>query len=194
MPRIHLPQDWPYRAKRALRRLNGRGVVAACFWCGHPYRRGECSRETESAHLLQCAEYPQEGKRKIQERKDTKPRPAPQVGIVYFVGGKLFIDATPVAQAVNLGGYVIHGRDHCQYWKQLVKESAAPSGEYDEFPRGRVSFDTKADKFTLLADACILRRKNLVRTILKRMHLAASDTETGTDRLYRCSVCLRRNR
>jgi len=34
MPRIHLPKDWPYRAKRALRRLGSRKIVAACFWCG----------------------------------------------------------------------------------------------------------------------------------------------------------------
>jgi hypothetical protein len=74
MPRIRLPKDWPYRAKRALRRLNMRGVVAACFWCGHAYRRGEYSREAETAHLLQCPEFPQDAKRRMQKRKGTKPK------------------------------------------------------------------------------------------------------------------------
>ena len=69
MPRIRLPKDGQYRAKRALRRLNRRGVVAACFWCGHTYRRGEYSQEAETAHLLQCPEYPQDAKRRMREHK-----------------------------------------------------------------------------------------------------------------------------
>ena len=67
MPRIRLPKDWQYRAKRALRRLNRRGVVAACFWCGHQYRRGEYSPESETAHLLECPDYPQDAKRRMRE-------------------------------------------------------------------------------------------------------------------------------
>jgi hypothetical protein len=56
MPRIRLPKDWKHRAARALSNLKKPGVGAVCFWCGHPYRRGEYSREAESAHLLQCPE------------------------------------------------------------------------------------------------------------------------------------------
>jgi hypothetical protein len=74
MPRIRLPKDWPYRAKRALRRLNGRGVVAVCFWCGHQYRRGEYNPETEDAHLLECPDYPEDAKQQIRKRRGRKPR------------------------------------------------------------------------------------------------------------------------
>ncbi len=69
MPRIHLPKDWPYRAGRALRRLGSRKIVAACFWCGHSYCRGEYSLEAEDTHLLQCPEFPEDGKRQIRERQ-----------------------------------------------------------------------------------------------------------------------------
>jgi hypothetical protein len=65
MPRIRLPKDSKYRATRALSNFKELGVGAACFWCGHQYRSGEYSRETESAHLLQCPEFPQDGKRRI---------------------------------------------------------------------------------------------------------------------------------
>ena len=58
MHRIHLPKDWPYKAKRALRRSRKRGVVAACFWCGHSYRRGGYNLEAEDTHLLVCPEFP----------------------------------------------------------------------------------------------------------------------------------------
>jgi hypothetical protein len=70
--RLHLPKDWKLKASRALSNLNEPGVEAACFWCGHQYRRGQYNPENESAHLLQCSEYPQEGKREIRMRKDEK--------------------------------------------------------------------------------------------------------------------------
>ena len=74
MPRIRLPQDWKFKATRALRNLNKPGVGAACLWCGHPYRSGEHSREAETAHLLECPEYPQDAKRRMRERDDAKPK------------------------------------------------------------------------------------------------------------------------
>jgi hypothetical protein len=68
MPRIRLPKDWKHRATRALSNLKEPGVGAVCFWCGHPYRIGKYSPETESEHLLQCPEYPEEGKRALRNQ------------------------------------------------------------------------------------------------------------------------------
>jgi hypothetical protein len=123
-----------------------------------------------------------------------KPKQASKVGIVYLVGDRLWIETTPVAQAMNVGDFSFHERYHYQYWEQLVKQKAVPDTEYEQCPRGRVSYDKKSGKFTLLADRCILREQSLIEAILSRMCLQARDTETGTDRMYRCSGCLRRNR
>ena len=79
--RIHIPKDWKRKATRALINLNKPGVAAACFWCGHQYRIGEYRPETEDDHLLQCSEYPKEGKLRLQKRKN-----APNVGIIFLVG------------------------------------------------------------------------------------------------------------
>lgn len=68
MPRIRLPKDWKSRASRALGNLKKPGIGAVCFWCGHPYRSGEYSPETESEHLLRCSEYPEEGKRTLRNQ------------------------------------------------------------------------------------------------------------------------------
>lgn len=122
-----------------------------------------------------------------------KPARTSMVGIIYLIAGKLWIDATPVARAMHFGDYVIHEREHRQYWRQLVKQRAAPDTGYEEYPRCRVSHDEKSGRFRLLADACILRDKKLVTAILLRMHLPTRGTETGTDSLYRCSDCQRRN-
>lgn len=118
----------------------------------------------------------------------------PEVGIIYLVGDDLWIDATPIARAGNFGDCSFHERYHCQYWEQLVKQRVVPNTEYERFPRGRVTYNRKSDKFILLADRCILREQKLIKAILSRMRLQARDTETGTDRIYRCSSCLRRNR
>jgi hypothetical protein len=116
------------------------------------------------------------------------------VGIVYLVGGKLWIDATPISRAGTFGDFFFHRRDHCHFWKQLVKQGAAPDAEYEEYPRGRVSYNRKSGQFSLLADRCILREQKLVNAILSQMHLPMRNTETDTESSYRCSACLRRCR
>jgi hypothetical protein len=116
------------------------------------------------------------------------------VGIVYLVGGKLWIDATPISLAGTFGDFSFHRRDHADYWKQLVKRGAAPDAEYGEYPRGRVSYNRKSGRFSLIADRCILREQELVNAISSQMHLPVRNIETGTDGSYRCSACLRRSR
>jgi len=121
-------------------------------------------------------------------------RHAPEVGIVYLVGDKLWVDATPLTAAGSFGDFAIHERDHYQYWAQLVSGGAVPDAQYEEYPRGRVAYNTKTAKFLLLADRCILSRKGVVRKILSRLRLPPNETETGTDDHYRCSRCLGRSR
>jgi len=116
--------------------------------------------------------------------------PAPKVGIIYIFGGKLLIDSTPLGQAGRYGDYAIHERDHISYWAELVKSGRVPNSEYEEFPRGRVAYNTKTGKFTLLADRCILGRKSLVSKILSTMNLPPRDTEIDKDSHYRCFHCL----
>jgi hypothetical protein len=116
---------------------------------------------------------------------------AATVGIIYFVGGKLWFDATPLVRANNFGDIAFHELEHEQWWTQLVKKGIAPNTAYTEFPRGRVSFDRRNKEFRFLADPCILRRKNLVSAVLKRMNLPVRHTQIGTDGGYRCGQCER---
>ena len=44
----------------------------------------------------------------------------PNVGILFLVGDKLFIDSTPLSQAGHYGDHLIHERGHDEYWSQLV--------------------------------------------------------------------------
>ena len=85
--------------------------------------------------------------------------------------------ATQLAQAGRYGDFAIHERDHYQYWAQLVRSGAVPDIEYEEYPRGRVSYNEKTGKYTLLADRCILGRKSLVSKILSRRNLPVRGTK-----------------
>jgi hypothetical protein len=189
-----MPKDWKRRATRALSNLNRPGVVGACFWCGHQYRRGEYSPETESDHLLQCAEYPQEAKVQMKKRKKTKPS-EPEVGIIFLVGKTLLIDRTPISEGEIYGDFRIHERGHDIYWETLKESGVVPQdSEYDDYPRGRVAYNTKTEKYSLFLDRCILKNKSFVKKIMAELNLPTRRTETDTDSHYRCHRCLGRGR
>src|ERR1700732_2641834 len=192
--RIHIPKDWKRRAASALSNLNRPGVAAACFWCGHQYRRGEYNSEAEADHLLQCTEYPEEGKLRLQKRKNAKSI-EPSVGIIFLVGKTLLIDRTPISEGEAYGDFRIHEYGHDMYWETLKKTGVVPQdSEYDDYPRGRVAYNTKTEKYSLFLDRCILKHKSIVKKIISELNLPTRSTKTDTDSHYRCYRCFGRGR
>jgi len=51
-------------------------------------------------------------------------------------------------------------------------------------------YNTKTRQFTMLADRCILKRKDLVTKIKREMRLP-KNSKVGGDSHYRCFDCLR---
>lgn len=101
------------------------------------------------------------------------------------------IDSTPLGKAESYGGHKIHPGDHCTAWETLQRTGLAPADtDYAEMPRGRVMFNCKEQRFSFLADACILSNKGVVRRIMKAMHLPPGNVKTETDPHYRCYACL----
>ena len=67
-----------------------------------------------------------------------------KVGIIFMRGDDLWIDCTPVGDAVDYGTLKTHDKGHPSYWEQLQERHAVPADEeYDEIPRGRVTYDTR---------------------------------------------------
>jgi hypothetical protein len=108
--------------------------------------------------------------------------PEPHVGIFFLVNARLLIDSVPLCQAEEYGYHRVHGA-HADYWDALL-QAGSVTGEYDEYPRGRVSYSTRDERYTLLADQHILKREDVVQQILDRMHLPP-DTIRGGDAHYR---------
>ena len=85
---------------------------------------------------------------------------APKVGILFVHDEYLWIDSTPINEAVLYGDMLTHDNGHDTFWEHLQACSSVPNDEeYDECPRGRVCYATKTKTFHLYVDRCILNRK-----------------------------------
>src|ERR1700728_549698 len=114
----------------------------------------------------------------------------PQVGIFWLVGGKLLFDGTPVSAAEPYGVHLTHPRSHLEVWMLLQQSGTVPTDiEYEELARGRVTYNAKSRRFTLLADKCILGGEAISSKIMSAF-CPPRGTRTGTDQHYKCSSCL----
>jgi len=88
---------------------------------------------------------------------------APHLGIFWLVDGKLIIDSSPLSEAERYGDHMNHPRGHVDVWPKFERSRRVPRGsEYEEYPRGRVMFETTNESFTILADKCILKHKGSI--------------------------------
>jgi hypothetical protein len=112
-----------------------------------------------------------------------------RVGIFWVVGGRLVIDSTPLNEAEAYADFKIHSGDHISMWEKFQQKGIAPRDmEYEDAPRGRVMYNAKTKRFSLLADRCILKDKKLVQEIMTALGLTKT-TEIRTDEHYRCFRC-----
>lgn len=104
----------------------------------------------------------------------------------------MIVDSTPLSQAESYGGrYRIHGPSHIDTWERLQRAGVAPVDvEYDEVPRGRVHYDAIFEKWTILADRCILGDDRVMREIRDRLGMPG-EVLTDRDPHYRCPSCMR---
>lgn len=122
--------------------------------------------------------------------KSAKPATEPRLGIFWVVNGRLLSDSVPLSESEQRGDYRDYPGSHLDKWTEWARIGKAPAeSEYDEFPRGRITHDTKNEHFNLFADRCILKRKDLIAGIRKEFHLP-KQTSLGTDPHYRCHKCL----
>jgi hypothetical protein len=124
-------------------------------------------------------------------RKTAKSATEPRLGIFWLVKGKLLIDSVALAECEKYGDHLNYPGSHIRVWERLQKVGIAPvESLYEEYPRGRAVRSSTG--FSLLADRCILNRKDLIAAIKKELYLP-KQTSLGTDPHYRCFQCLHGN-
>ena len=125
--------------------------------------------------------------------KKNTARAEARLGIFWLVNGKLLIDSATLSECEKYGDHLNYAGSHIRVWERLQQIGKAPvESEYEEYARGRVMCDMKSKSFTLLADRCILKRKELILEIKKQLCLP-KQTSLGTDPHYRCFHCLHGN-
>lgn len=119
-------------------------------------------------------------------------QPEPRLGIFWLIGQRVIVDTTALSEAGDYGDFKICEGDHVTLWAEMGKRGEVPrDSDYEEHPRGRANYNMKTQRFTLFLDRCILRKKNIVKKLIRLMHLP-DDTALSTDSHYRCSRCLAR--
>lgn len=123
-------------------------------------------------------------------KKNAKPVSEPRLGIFWLVNGRLLlIDSARLIECEQYGDHLNYPGSHNRVWERLQHAGRAPAeSEYEEHARGRVMYSARSG-FTLLADRCILKRKDLIAAIKKQLCLPRQ-TSVGTDPHYRCFTCL----
>jgi hypothetical protein len=145
--------------------------------------------------LRGAVEFDQQARRNQNMPKRKAPEPTqPNVGIFFLLGNKLLIDRTPISEGEVYGDFSIHERGHDTFWEMLRHSGAVPqNSEYDDYPRGRVAYNTKTGKYSLFLDRCILKNKSIVNKIISDLSLPIKSTEVDTDSHYRCPNCIGRD-
>jgi hypothetical protein len=112
-----------------------------------------------------------------------------QVGIFFWFNRKLFIQATPLSKSEQYAHSLTHPNGHPAFWSELQASVTVPAEtEYDEVPRGRVTYDTVQDRAFLFHDRCIPTKA--IRQIIRMLHLPKSKVVVSLDPHYRCPRCM----
>jgi hypothetical protein len=130
-------------------------------------------------------------KSKESETVNSPTTPEPKVGIFWLFRDRIIVDSTPLSKAEPYGNALGHTTSHIDFWTRQQHTGAVPREvEYEEQPRGRVVYDRREERFHLLADKCILGRRDVVGRLMAVMNLPPDKTSEGRDEHYRCFECL----
>ncbi len=119
----------------------------------------------------------------------------PSVGIFWQVAGVLVIDQSALEDAEPYGDCRTHARGHYECWQEwralggtklaaLGYPVKIASTEYDEWPRGRVVYETPANRFVLYADRH-LQHPDIVAALKIAFGIATADAIVKSDLHYR---------
>lgn len=160
----NMPQMPSEDERKPWRGKNGEPIIGFCLWCDkdyHTYEEFRAHFENDSAECAPYQEY------KAKERQSA------------------------LSESEHYGDCLTSPATHVEAWEDLRQNGTVRAGEeYDEFPRGRVVYDTKRDGFVLYADSCVLKQNRYVDAVIEEFGLPKANFETKTDLHYRCAECL----
>jgi len=109
----------------------------------------------------------------------------PKVGLFFYVNGEVFTDSVDIERAEVYGDFRIGDSSHYKIWDK--KYDKIYNKPYDYYPRGRVVFKFKENKYILYIDKCISKKG--IQEIIETFGIENENVEIGTDTHYVCKKC-----
>jgi hypothetical protein len=114
----------------------------------------------------------------------------PEVGPFWLLdNGRLLVEGLPITEAQEVMGYKVNPRDHGTIWKNYQRVDVVPKEQnYNDLPRGRVTYVVRIEKYVITADRCILNDPSIMAKVKADMNLPP-DTLVEDDSHYVCDKC-----
>jgi hypothetical protein len=117
------------------------------------------------------------------------------VGIFWRVAGVLVLDHSTLEEAETYGDCLTHAAGHYERWQEWQELGATrlasmgypeciASTEYDDWPRGRIVYETLARRFVIYADRR-LQAPDTINAIKAAFGLGDAEVLVKSDLLYR---------
>ncbi len=107
----------------------------------------------------------------------------PSIGPFFYVRGKLIFSAVPLSEGRRQADKIDNSYSHVELWRSAKKE-----GDYINFPRGRVVWDTTNDRAIIYIDRCI--NKPAVLEKISEAFGLGDNYVVESDSHYRCRRCV----
>jgi len=106
----------------------------------------------------------------------------------------LLIDSTSLEEAEPYGDFLTHPRGHYEVWEQWKERHTAPPvgksvsqaidcHEYEDFPRGRIVYEVKRNRFIIYADKR-LQQTSFIAEIANKFGLVPGTFVVRSDAHY----------
>jgi hypothetical protein len=120
---------------------------------------------------------------------------SPSVGIFWRVDGVVVIDRSTLEKAEPYGDCITHAAGHYERWQEWQRLGTTrlavlgypghiASTEYDQWPRGRVVYETPPQRFVLYADRR-LQKPDIIAALKAAFGLNETEVLVRSDVHYR---------
>ena len=110
----------------------------------------------------------------------------PTIGLFFSLNGKLLVYQTALNEAEVYGNFLTCPASHDTVWKKRIGNKTPV--DFDFFPRGRIVYNTRENKFFVYIDKCLDTTEHIAK-IIEVFELSDREYAIEFDEHYQCHLC-----
>ena len=110
----------------------------------------------------------------------------PTIGLFFYVKGKLLAYKVILEKAEVYGDFLTCPVSHDAVWRKRIGTKFPV--DFDYFPRGRVVYNTREEKYVIYIDKCLDTTEHIAK-IVEAFGLADHEYVVEFDEHYQCHKC-----